>query len=142
MDYKEVKEALQEQGSTAYFTREFYESYLKAIKTGYYNRINNIDDAYQDGNITKHHSYDEVYNSDFYNLNGSMYCIFLEIMNQRKTLLKDIIALVKQPLWVNEPKYDLSSFFPKASGVTSNLLNKTVDYITYDGNNALTIEVI
>lgn len=143
MKYNDIKKLILKHSESArYFTPEFYAIYLNAINKSLFNRINNIDDTYKDGNITKKHSFDNVYSSDFYNLNGTAYCIFLEIMNDIKTSIKDIIPLIKCPLWINEPKIEACSFFNKAYEIPYNFYNKHVDYITYDGNNTLTIEIV
>ena len=143
LTYTEVKKAIKERHeNTKHFTPEFYQEFIKAQNTCMYNRINNINDTYKAGNVTLLHSYDGVYASKFYNLNGPAYCVLLEVVNQVKTTLKDILPMIKGPLWINEPKYDLSGYFDNVREVPHNMNNRIVDYITRDGNNMLTIEII
>ena len=81
MDYLTVKNELKKiNGYTKYFTKQFFNSYIKAIETGKKTDNNGIDDKYIKDGITYRHRYDEIYQSRFYNENSCAYCHFLEIM--------------------------------------------------------------
>lgn len=86
LDYTAVKTELQKRTeSTKHFTRTFFKTYADAKAK----RAKVIESGEADADmyvirpeapICLYHSFDEVYNSDFYTKNGSAYCVFLEII--------------------------------------------------------------
>ena len=82
--YLMIKTELEKQScKTTHFTRQFLKDFIKAQKTIEENIKNNVDDSYiSKGYIKLFHSYDNIYTSKFYNLNSSVYCVFLEVWNR------------------------------------------------------------
>lgn len=68
--------------NTRYFTREFYDIYVRANWKVTNNCRNGIVDFVEWNGITVHAPYIPVYGTNFYNKNGNTYCHFLEIHNQ------------------------------------------------------------
>lgn len=67
--YREMKKTLKNAGkNTSYFTKEFYDIFIKEYRQAIQNVINKTDIK----------TYMETKKSDFYNKNGTCYCIFLE----------------------------------------------------------------
>lgn len=70
--YKDIKNALKKQGcNVKYFTPDFYNNFLNDRKHSF--------ESFISGNGWA--KYSKTENSDFYNKNGSSYCVFLEIYN-------------------------------------------------------------
>lgn len=83
--YQQIKAELSaKRENTRYFNKQFLLDYLEAEKQYRVNRKNGIDNTYQVGNIRYTHEYDKIYTSEFYQKNGGTYCVFLEIMHQRR----------------------------------------------------------
>lgn len=82
-DYNYFKSELKKHANTKYFTREFFNDFLKAIQERKKAIANNIDMSYykviNGNNILLYHYYDNIYDSKFYNNNGGAYCYFLQI---------------------------------------------------------------
>lgn len=86
MDYTAVKvELAKSAGNTKHFTKAFFKAFADAKAK----RAKTIENGEADADmyvirpeapICLYHSFDEVYNSDFYTKNGSAYCVFLEII--------------------------------------------------------------
>lgn len=74
------KELNSRRENTKYFTKDFYNTYLKALQTGLRIDEEGKDDSYKKGGITLRHRYDEIYTSKFYQLNSGCYCEFLSVM--------------------------------------------------------------
>lgn len=81
MTYTQIKEELKKRcSSTKYFTKEFYKAFLTARETKKEYIEKGIDDSYKKGYVTLYHSYDQIYESKFYNLNSGTYCEFLSLI--------------------------------------------------------------
>lgn len=91
--FREYKDQMTRDGyNTRLFTKKFFLTFDQAAKTRAYNRDNGIDDSYTgrvwlspselSAEITLHHAFDAVYNSDFYIRAGSAYCHFLTLYNR------------------------------------------------------------
>ncbi len=78
--YQSIKQELkQAAGNARYFTIEFFNEYIAAKKAMHENAKKGINDHYEKNGIIYLRSFDSVYNSKFYQKNGSVYCLFLEI---------------------------------------------------------------
>lgn len=83
--YQEIKLELSAKcDSTKYFNKQFLTDFLEAEKSFKANQERGIDNTYRVGNIRYTHEYDKIYTSEFYQKNGGTYCVFLEIMHQRR----------------------------------------------------------
>lgn len=82
MTYEQVKAELARRREDAKgFTRAFYKTYLSCLKKTRQNDENGVDDRYEDeSGIVRWHSWDDVYNSKFYQKNGGAYCEFLNVV--------------------------------------------------------------
>lgn len=81
MDYNRIKNQLKTVcSSTKYFTRDFLKLYTKALEIGRKYDKDGTDDGYIKDGIFLRHRFDDIYNSDFYKLNGCAYCEFLAIV--------------------------------------------------------------
>lgn len=79
-EFQILKQALINCGErTTHFTKAFVESYKNARAKSKFCIENEIDDSYYSGIVKLYHSWDEVYNSKFYQKNSCAYCKFLEI---------------------------------------------------------------
>ena len=80
--YLEIKEELKRRRENVkYFSRAWFEMFLKCRRKNAENRENGIDDSYytDSGLVRLVHSYDPVYASDFYMKNSGCYCEFLSL---------------------------------------------------------------
>lgn len=83
--YQRIKaELLRRCENPRYFTRAFLNAFESASRRFQFLRESGIDDSYYSGHVRLFHSMDPVYNSEFYRLNGSAYCEFLEIYHSMK----------------------------------------------------------
>lgn len=90
--YEEMKQELKRYcGDTRYFNMAFFEKYLSAQKKTLLNMKNGIDDHYEKNGIIFWHSYDEIYDSVFYQKNSSTYCAFLEIASWNRNKVLSVI---------------------------------------------------
>ena len=84
-EFQRIKAVMKNRkASTKYFTKAFLEAYKTARAKTKSNFENLIDDSYmhENGYVKLFHSYDEVYNSKFYQQNSCGYCEFLEVANE------------------------------------------------------------
>ena len=90
--FREYKDEMIRRGiNCKHFTKKFFLAYSEAVKAARANAENGINDTYTgrvwldpvtlSNPIILRHSYDAVYNSDFYIRNGAAYCQFLEVVN-------------------------------------------------------------
>ena len=83
--YQRIKaELLRRHCKTSHFTRAFLNAFESSSRRFQFLRESGIDDSYFSGHVRLFHSMDPVYNSEFYRLNGSAYCEFLEIYHSIK----------------------------------------------------------
>ena len=82
-EFQKLKQALISCGEkTTHFTKAFVESYKNARAKSKFCIENEIDDSYYSGIVRLYHSWDDVYDSRFYQKNSTAYCKFLEIANE------------------------------------------------------------
>lgn len=80
--FQQIKSELSSRrNSVRYFTRAWYEMYLKARERFESYQKSGVNMWYQAGNVLLNHAFDPVYESDFYRKNSGAYCEFLEILN-------------------------------------------------------------
>lgn len=82
MNFNDVKQALKARcDSTKHFDKGFYSLYVKSLENVRKSLENdNKNDVYEKDGIILRHSFDEIYNTKFYNDNSCAYCEFLSIV--------------------------------------------------------------
>ena len=89
IDYPTAKSAMiAGKHSTRYFTKSFYDLYVKCMQDVQENRSHGIDDCIpytteSGSEICVHAPHIPLFSTDFYRKNGTSYCAFLEIMHSR-----------------------------------------------------------
>lgn len=81
--YQIIKHRLVTDGyNTRYFTRDFYDLFVRAEWKVCNNIRNEINDFIDLNGVIVHEPYLPILETDFYRLNGGTYCHFLEIRNE------------------------------------------------------------